>query len=265
MMMADQDPTRTPAPPTAGSACSSASAAGLQAVRKLATSRPTPRSVRLGVASTGALALVAALVTTVLGILNLVPFLLPLLCVLTAAAAVAVLRVLAIRSRHARVQRAFDHAMAPVLTTANPVHAHAPARVVAAPQRPTQLFDAESAGARPLSAMELRTAALAVARGTADGTSAPAAATTQVLPAGATAWVPVELPRPTYVDAAKAEREAPAPLDLPEAPRPTTRTPIKASEAAARSTTLEEEAAASSAAPVTGRINLDDVLQRRRA
>jgi hypothetical protein len=78
-------------------------------------------------------------------------------------------------------------------------------------------------------------------------------------------WAPVEVPRPTYVDAAKAERQAPAPLDLPEAPKPTSRTPIKASEAAARIAANDTVGDAAEAAPATGRINLDDVLQRRRA
>ncbi|MHA7209053.1 hypothetical protein [Arthrobacter sp. MDT1-65] len=282
----------------------------------------SPRQGRLGVALVGLVALAATLVTLVLGLLDVVSFLVPLLCLAVAAAAVAALRMLAVRRRRARVDRAFHDAMAPVHAPAASEPAVLPAAV--APRRPTRLFDAEEAGARRLTPMELRTAALAVAHGstlvdvrsmsrvtepeaetepeadtehaaatrrtddtadstadtadstadtadstaddTADSTAADTADDTSAGPTGSPEWAPVDVPRPTYVDAAKAERQAPAPLDLPEAPKPTTRTPIKASEAAARIAATEEtDREADVAAPATGRINLDDVLQRRRA
>jgi hypothetical protein len=226
----------------------------------------TARTARLAVAAVGALALVAALVTLVLGVLGIVPLLLPLLCLAVTAASVATLRLLVVRARRARVREAFAHAMSPV----HHVQLSEPP-TASAPPRPTSLFDAEATEARPLTPMQLRTAALAGARGpvSQDEIDPPTELVPVIsaMPAGATAWAPVELPRPTYVDAAKAERQAPAPLDLPEAPRPSTKTPIKAAEAAARAVPPGDEAdrITRSASPATGRINLDDVLQRRRA
>jgi hypothetical protein len=255
----------------------SAEASPLSAVehgRAAALSAPfAPRWDRIVVVMIGLLALCAAPITLLLGFLNVVSLVVPLACLGVAAAAVAVLRTLAIRSRRARVDAAFAEAMAPVRAVPAPAAAPAPA----APRRPTALFDAERSAARPPTPMELRTAALAVAHGSsavivragAQGDAPPSDTTAPAAdgPAGATAWVPVELPRPTYVDAAKAERDAPAPLDLPEAPRPTSRTPIKAAEAAARdaAATAAPTGVSMDASASTGRINLDDVLQRRRA
>jgi len=229
----------------------------------------TPRWGPIGVAFVGVLALIALPVTLILGAVGVISLIVPLICVTVAVAAVAGLRVFAIRSRRQRVERAFAEAMAPVRpgvsysTHALPVTTPSAA---AASIRPTALFDAEETSARPLTAMELRTAALAVAHGASavDPRGAPVPAASSDAH-GATAWAPVALPRPTYVDAAKAERQAPAPLDLPAAPRPSTNTPIKASEAAARAAVAAEDSASMSAGPATGRINLDDVLQRRRA
>ncbi len=227
-----------------------------------------PRWGRVGIALVGLLALAATLVTLVLGAFGVVSLLVPLMTLAVAAAAVAALRMLATRSRRARVDRAFLDAMAPV-RTAEPLAPPAPT-APAAPRRPTALFDAEETPARRLTAMEMRTAALAVAHGSTvlDVRSAPAPDAAVIAPHGSPEWAPVQLPRPTYVDAAKAERQAPAPLDLPEAPKPVSRTPIKTSEAAARIAASEEtvrDTLHETAAPATGRINLDDVLQRRRA
>lgn len=228
--------------------------------------RPAVRSLakvhagRLVVASVAALLLVAASVTFVLGIFNIVPLLVPLGCFLLGAASIALLRTLAVRSRRARVQRAFADAMAPVRWT-EPSPISIPPII---PQRPTHLFDADASITRPPTAMERRTASLAATR---SFSTKDAAVARTGSPAGSTAWVPVDVPRPTYIDAAKAERGAPAPLDLPEAPRPASRMPIKTAEAAARALPADEEKSVTpdSTAPATGRINLDDVLQRRRA
>ncbi|WP_146070835.1 hypothetical protein [Arthrobacter sp. B1805] len=240
----------------------------------------TPRWGRIAVALVGLMALVAVPVTLVLAALNVVSLLVPLACAALTAAAVGVLRFLAIRSRRARINNAFAAAMAPVRTTAPETSGTSQTSEMsettgtagrAAPQRPTALFDAEDQAVRPLTAMELRTAALAVAHGaTAVSVHSGIQAVTEetaTQPAGATAWAPVEVPRPTYVDSVKAERQAPAPLDLPEAPKPSSKTPIKAAEAAARSAsaTADPATTTSGSAPATGRINLDDVLQRRRA
>ena len=48
--------------------------------------------------------------------------------------------------------------------------------------------------------------------------AASGAATASPATAGNTGWEPVEVPKPTYVEAAKADRPAPEPLDLPESP-----------------------------------------------
>lgn len=249
----------------------------------------TPRWDRAGVAVVGLLALAAALVTLVLGAAGQVSLAIPLGCLVVAGAAVVVLRILAVRTSRDRVNRAFSEAMGPVRRPASknePENAPeiAPEIALAGPvvrRRPTTLFDAEQTAARPLTAMELRTAALAVAhgssivdleRGTPDMSEAP---TAEADAAGSTAWAPIEVPKPTYVDAAKAERRAPAPLGLPEAPRSSARTPIKVLEAAARAAESEGDAeipatassptTTTATAPTTGRINLDVVLQRRRA
>lgn len=248
----------------------------------------TPRWGRIAVALAGLLCLIGTVVTLVLGAIGFVSLLVPLACLGGTVASVAALRLLAVRARRDRVNRAFAEAMAPVrgpapedAPRAAPMHPQTPA----APPRPTLLFDAQQTPARPLTAMERRTAALAGAHGSSavevrqagPVVAAPAAVPTEptlAAPAqGSTAWAPVEVPRPTYVDAAKAERQAPAPLDLPEAPKAVSRTPIKASEAAARvaastagtTDTADTTVTTDDAAPATGRINLDDVLQRRRA
>lgn len=226
---------------------------------------------RLCVALIGVLALLSIPVTLVLMAFGLVPVATPLIGLAVAVAAVVTLRALALRNRRARVDRAFAEAMAPVRVDAIGPAPTAP--VVTAPRRPTTLFDADETQVRLLTAMELRTAALAVAHGSTvvDVRPEGAEAAAPVLPENGrttgAAWAPVELPRPTYVDAAKVERQAPAPLDLPEAPKPSSRTPIKASEAAARSAEASDasEPISADSAPATGRINLDDVLQRRRA
>lgn len=79
-------------------------------------------------------------------------------------------------------------------------------------------------------------------------------------------WQPVKLPKPSYVDAARAQRPAPVPLELPEEPKPSTKTSIKADQVP-RSKPIVAVAPVvrASAAKRTAQNNLDDVLQRRRA
>lgn len=62
-------------------------------------------------------------------------------------------------------------------------------------------------------------------------------------------WSPVEVPRPTYIDAPEARRTAPEPVEVPQAPKSTSAT---LTEAASKGTS-------------DSRLNLDDVLSRRRA
>lgn len=60
-------------------------------------------------------------------------------------------------------------------------------------------------------------------------------------------WSPVEVPKPTYVDAPEIRRETPDPIEVPEEPK-------------SSSSTLEEAARKGDSV-----LNLDDVLSRRRA
>lgn len=242
----------------------------------------TPRWGRIALALLGLMALLAAFITLVLGAFRVVSLGVPVLCLVVGVASVVGLRLLVVRSRRARVDQAFAAAMAPT-HAADPepgtaaITAPVPA---AASHHSTVLFDADDAARtgdstgdaepRPLTAMELRTAALAVAHGSSavdvpanlrDGDDADPAAPVELIaagrsgsaqpgsPAGATAWVPVEVPRPTYVDAARVDRSAPAPLELPDAPRPSSSTPIKTAEAAARRTAGSDAAGADSTLP----------------
>ncbi|MBJ2120614.1 hypothetical protein I6N91_06425 [Arthrobacter sp. MSA 4-2] len=245
------------------------------------------RRGRAAVALVGAAALPAALVTLVLAVVSVVSFWWPVAAVLVVAGAVATLRTLAVRDRRARVNAAFAAAMssrplhqAPPSTgdAALPGNATPEAGGKPAQARPTTVFDAEkpagaveasadaaeaSAGtpeapAARLTAADLKAAALAVAAAGAQEAGAPAATTQAPVP-GTDPWEPVEVPLPTYVAAEKAQRSAPAPLELPAEPKPTIRTPIKntAAKAAPKGTTAQ--------APAGTRLNLDDVLQRRRA
>jgi hypothetical protein len=220
-----------------------------------------PRWGHIAVALLGIAALCGALVTAVLAMIGMVSLLVPLVLAAVTVAAVGTLRALAIRSRRARVDRAFAEAMAPVqFVEPQPVAVAPPLPV--RPQRPTVLFDAEETAPRQASPMELRTAALSNAHGSSV-VDVRADVSANIGPARSTDWAPVEVPRPTYVVSPKAERQAPAPLDLPEAPKAQTRTPIKAAEAAARR--AESGATAESSEPAAGGIDLDNVLQRRRA
>lgn len=243
------------------------------------------RPARTGIAGIGALSLLAAIVCLPLAILAIVPALVPAAAFILFLLAVAGLRALAVRDRRRRVNAAFAEAMyAPVMTTQPaPLALHAP-------RRETSLFDAETsrsltgetpvaeehrvAAASPLTATELRQAALAVASGADDGTTreeapasppAPGGSTPANHPGGAT-WEPVEVPKPMYVAAAKAERQAPAPLELPDAPKAQAKTSLKQGAVPPVVENSEQTTADSATtAPPTGRLNLDDVLQRRRA
>ena len=214
---------------------------------------------RTGIALAGVAALLTAFVSGVLLLFGLGTALLPIGGLAITVFAVALLRFLAVRDRQAKVNAAFRSAMSapvrrqplgtPVLDTPQP-----------AAQPESRLFDAEAhqPAPKPLTAMELREAALAVAVAAGD-TSAGAAPMAK--PADTT-WEPVDVPKPVYVEAAKAERPAPQPLDLPEAPKAVGKPSLKQGTPAATP-------AAPPAKPLTkaqsALSNLDDVLQRRRA
>lgn len=265
-----------------------------------ASAKVAPLKIRYGrtvIAGVGALALVAALATGVLKLVGLIHAVVPIVLLLIFVAAVVGLRVLAIRDRRAKVSAAFRVAMGTstaarstssqsrptsesTTTAATRSAGASPARVAGGAAASKPVFDDQmsasrastlasqsavatppslaslSSAARPLTATELRSAALEVAANGSFATSAPT-------------WQPIQVPKPAYVEAPKAERPAPAPLQLPDAPKPAAKTSIKASEAAiaapAAGSVAGPVATATKPRPTHGLSNLDDVLQRRRA
>lgn len=221
---------------------------------------------RLTIALVGAVALTTALVTSVLAVVGLAPSVLPVVALLVAIASVAVLRTLALRGRSRSPQQVSAAPREPAAVPAPERHTV---------QRPTTLFNAEEQGspntaeestphddgasatvAAPVqfTAAELRAAALAVAAESGEN------------PAGSgTPWQPVQVPKPMYIEAPKAEREDPAPLDLPEAPKPVAKTPIKNGAVAPTTASAPTTAAPQAETSATPKMNLDDILQRRRA
>ncbi|WP_102161069.1 hypothetical protein [Zhihengliuella halotolerans] len=211
---------------------------------------------RLGLALIGLTALVTFVVTGALAPFGVVSGLWTL-----AAAAVFVgsfvgLRSLAVRDRRrrvlARINRTYSDAMAAVAGT---VAAEAP------DHGSSDVFDAQPGSGeteRRLTVEELRAEARRVA---ALKAAQRPVSSTQALDAGRT-WDPVAVPKPTYVEAAKARRPEPQPLPRPEEKKPVNVKSILA-DTRARSNAAAETIAAGTA-PEGPRINLDDVLQRRR-
>jgi hypothetical protein len=212
---------------------------------------------RTAIALAGVAGLLTAFVSAVLLLFGLGTAVLPLAGLATTVAAVALLRFLAVRDRKAKVQAAFRSAMSAPVRRQEPA-LQIPDKPAAQPESP--LFDAEAhtpAAPKPLTAMELREAALAVAVAAGDASASEAMKSAPV----ETTWEPVDVPKPVYVEAAKAERPAPEPLDLPEAPKAVGKpslkqgTPAVPPAPAAKPLTKAQSALS----------NLDDVLQRRRA
>jgi hypothetical protein len=205
---------------------------------------------RCALALAGLLLLLTAAVSGVLRILGLVSGWLPLVSIVGVVGTLVLLRRLAIRDRRAKMNRAFRSAMDP--TVEGP-------RV--SPQtsdrQATKVFDAEahSREATRLTAVELRQAALDVAVAAGDSTVRFTSESKE------SEWQPVDVPKPTYVDAAKAPRPAPEPLDLPEAPKPLGKPSLKPASASSVGAAVQ----AQSSKPQSALSNLDDVLQRRRA
>ncbi|MBG0741327.1 hypothetical protein IV500_18335 [Paeniglutamicibacter antarcticus] len=281
-----------------GAVMSDAGKTGASAARVV--SRPAPLKIRYGrtaLALLGVLALLATVIGGGLSLLGLASGLLPAAAAVIFVGSLALLRSLAVRDRKRKVEAAFRAAMgsssAPIRSTGTVPAAGRPAagRAAVAVFNSAD-FDAadaakqnqEAAARKPLTAAELRRAALEVAaRGAADAEIAHTRTVAEPEP-----WQPVELPKPAYVQAARADRAAPAPLELPAAPKAAEKTSIKATEAAAAAsspssgtapvgnagagtaatgTTAEDAGAAvvPDTKPSHGLTNLDDVLQRRRA
>lgn len=267
-----------------------------------ATGAPKAFKIRYGrtaLAGFGALALLAAVVTAVISVIGLVPAFIPVLSVVAAVASVAALRALALRDRtkrsEQRVEAAFREAMNPGTASRPaypgaselPVESSSSEQSVAkAPKRETKLFDAENPGndddaeqqasapvvqapaagpastaaarGQRLTAEDLRNAALAVAAESGTSTDDDAGQT----------WQPVDVPKPKYVESAKAERPAPEPLELPAEPKPEGKPSIKAGAVVPKpDMKLDQEAVehTEKAKPSGGLHDLDNVLQRRRA
>jgi hypothetical protein len=228
------------------------------------------RYARLALALAGVLLLLTGVVSAALRLFGLGAVWLPLVSLLGAAAAVFSLRWLAVRDRRRRVNAAFRDAMsAPAYRTPSTAERRPlrdPAEQPRArPENP--LFDAQADTAdnrlvrNQLTAQELRQAALAEAVASGDMSFAGPGD-----PRGAegASWEPVEVPKPTYVEAAKAERAAPEPLDLPASPKAVGKPSLKQGLQQAPSASLGAEPKPQGKAQ-SALSNLDDVLQRRRA
>jgi hypothetical protein len=249
-----------------------------------ASSKATPAAVRafrirwrrLAIAVAGALSLLTGVVSAVFRLFGVGSGWLPVATLLGAVAAVALLRRLAVRDRRRKMNAAFRSAMgSPEQGAARPTGPEdLPSRPAGRPaDRPeSPLFDAEAGRGtpepepQPLTALDLRQAALAEAA--ASGDTAAAAAAETAAPAEGSSWEPVEVPKPTYVEAPKAERAAPLPLDLPQAPKAVGKPSLKqasARPAGSDSQTADDDETKQLSKAQSALSNLDDVLQRRRA
>jgi hypothetical protein len=228
---------------------------------------------RCAIALVGLASLLTVFVAGLLAIFGIGTAWLPASALFVTVATMVLLRRLALRDRRAKVNAAFRAAMAPQAPRGREDEAREPAGKPEDPGHPakpaeSQLFDAEAEQPRPkpLTAQELREAAMAVAVAAGDtGAQSPARteAGTKDTDAEDTPWEPVEVPKPTYVEAAKAERPAPEPLDLPEAPKSVGKPSLKQGTAAAPPAAAPQQRPLTKAQSALS--NLDDVLQRRRA
>lgn len=227
---------------------------------------------RLALALGGLVSLLTGVVSAALRIFGLGSPWLPFLGLFGAAAAVFMLRWLAVRDRRRKVNAAFRAAMSAPSHEAVRAPERAPLREPQGEprERPeSPLFDAQADTAerkqapKPLTAQELRQAALAEALASGD-TSVRGAADAPT--AEGSSWEPVEVPKPTYVEAPKAERAAPEPLDLPEAPKavgkPSLKQGLPQTQAGSPGVDAEQKPLGKAQSALS---NLDDVLQRRRA
>lgn len=227
---------------------------------------------RLALALAGLLSLLTGVVSAALRIFGLGSPWLPFVALVGAVAAVFMLRWLAVRDRRRKVDAAFRAAMSTPLRAAESDSERAPLREPAGEprERPESLlFDAQADATerkpapKPLTVQELRQAALAEAMAWGDTT---VRGTADARTAEGSSWEPVEVPKPTYVEAAKAERAAPEPLDLPEAPKAVGKPSLKQGLPQAPAGSLGADAEQKPLGKAQSALsNLDDVLQRRRA
>ncbi|MFF2032090.1 hypothetical protein [Arthrobacter sp. NPDC058192] len=235
---------------------------------------------RLAIAVAGALSLLTGVVSAVLRLFGVGAGWLPVAALAGGVVAVALLRRLAVRDRRRKMNAAFRAAMGSPAHNPehNSVRPTAPEELPSRPAGPpverpeSPLFDAEAGrvtpepAPQPLTALDLRQAALAEAAASGDTSSAVAAET--AVPAEGSSWEPVDVPKPTYVEAPKAERAAPLPLDLPQAPKAAGKPSLKQASArpAASDSQKTDDAETKQLSKAQSALsNLDDVLQRRRA
>ncbi|MCB5273097.1 hypothetical protein BJG92_00610 [Arthrobacter sp. SO5] len=248
-------------------------------VRKPAVPGPALkiRYGRLALALAGLALLLTGVISGALGIFGIGDAWLPVVALLGAVGAVVMLRRLAVRDRRRKVNAAFHAAMSAPAGPARPAPERAGTGGTAAyaptTRTETTLFDAQAEpplrkpAAKPLTAQELRQAALAEAAASGDMSVRVPAAPFVAATEGAR-WEPVAVPKPTYVEAPKAERAAPGPLDLPAAPKATGKPSLKqgAAPETASAPPLGSDADAKPLGKAQSALsNLDDVLQRRRA
>lgn len=227
---------------------------------------------RLALALAGLLSLLTGVVSAALRIFGLGAPWLPFVALLGAVAAVFMLRWLAVRDRRRKMNAAFRAAMSATARPAETAPERAPLREPAGLPREraeSPLFDAQADAVdrkpapRPLTAQELRQAALAEAIASGDTS---VRGTADARPAEGSSWEPVEVPKPTYVEAPKAERAAPEPLDLPEAPKAVGKPSLKQGLPQTPAVSLGADAEQKPMGKAQSALsNLDDVLQRRRA
>lgn len=226
---------------------------------------------RCGIALIGLMSLLAAATSGALRLFGIGPNWLPFAALVTAVLTVALLRRLAVRDRRAKVQAAFRSAMsAPGRSvgegrdraTGNPAGVRDSTETRSNGDIP--LFDAEASRpqVKPLTALELRQAALAEAVASGDHSVRRPFMSADVPGGLGASWEPVEVPKPTYVEAAKAERAAPEPLELPEAPKAAGKPTLKQGVSVAPAASQAQQPLTK---PQSALSNLDDVLQRRRA
>ena len=202
----------------------------------------------------GVAGLLLAVVGGLLAALHVVGPVAPLVGLGATVAAVVVLRRLALSDRRRRLEARRRASR----STAQPAPAPEVSRRVA-----SEVFDHQPEPepvAPPLSRDELRAAALEVARAAQE---AAAEAASQTGADEGETWEPVDVPKPSYMEAAKAERNTPAPIDH-EQPKPAGKVTIKPKPEADDVPGVPNIPAARPAAK--GALgNLDAVLQRRRA
>lgn len=214
--------------------------------------RPAPlriRHGRLAVAVLGVLSILTVLVGIVLAPLGVFSGWVPVLGLLAMGGCFATLRSLAVGDRRRKMMARLEAARRDAFTAA-------PVATTPEPKRDAEVFDDQpGSGKRPpmLTVEELRAEARRVAeRGIA-----------VQRPAG---WEPVQVPLPQYVKANMATR--PAPEALPEAEPKVAKNNVSLRQQEREAEVItagEAELPAAKSTTASERINLDDVMQRRRA